>query len=170
MILNTERMTGCGEYLVDGYQVNFLYGLNDICKKFLNKDKILLELGSNNGVSTQLFSEYVNTVVSVDLVLTDNMKNVLEHNKNIMFYNMYFLDFFKQNKETFDFIYIDGSHCYEDVKTDIKNCQKILKTDGIISGHDYNSKTIGVIEATNEIFGKNNIEIFSDSSWVYKKL
>lgn len=170
MILNTERMAGCGEYLVDGYQVNFLFGLNDICKKYLNKDMTLLELGSNSGISTQLFSKYVNKVLSVDLVLTDNMKTVLKNNKNIIFYNMSFLDFFQQNKETFDFIYIDGSHNYKDVKIDINNCQRRLKPEGIVSGHDYNSKTVGVIEAVNEIFGKKNIEIFSDSSWVYKKL
>lgn len=44
---------------------------------------------------------------------------------------------FALNQIEADLIYIDGSHDYEDVKTDIKNYFKILKNGGTIFGDDY---------------------------------
>lgn len=44
--------------------------------------------------------------------------------------------FFNKNKETFDCVFIDGLHHYEQVKKDIKNSLKILNKDGIILIHD----------------------------------
>ena len=45
-------------------------------------------------------------------------------------------DFFKQNKEKFDFIFIDGLHHAEQVKKDIANALKVLSKGGIIMMHD----------------------------------
>ena len=39
--------------------------------------------------------------------------------------------------KTFDFIYIDGSHHYDNVKIDIQESKRIIKPYGIISGDDY---------------------------------
>jgi predicted O-methyltransferase YrrM len=39
--------------------------------------------------------------------------------------------------ETFDFIYIDGAHYYENVKSDIQQAKRLIKKCGIISGDDY---------------------------------
>ena len=44
--------------------------------------------------------------------------------------------FFKDNKESFDCIFIDGLHYYSQVKKDIQNSLKILNPDGIILLHD----------------------------------
>ncbi len=41
-------------------------------------------------------------------------------------------EFFAQNKETFDVIFIDGLHIYEQVHKDIVNALKVLNKDGII--------------------------------------
>ena len=46
-------------------------------------------------------------------------------------------DFFKQNTETFDFVYIDASHKKEDVANDLENSFKILNVDGVIACDDY---------------------------------
>ena len=46
--------------------------------------------------------------------------------------------FFKNNKQQFDIIFIDGLHYYEQVKRDILNSLDILKKDGIIICHDIN--------------------------------
>jgi len=45
-------------------------------------------------------------------------------------------DFFSQNNEKFDCIFIDGLHIYEQARRDILNSVKFLKTDGIIILHD----------------------------------
>jgi hypothetical protein len=44
--------------------------------------------------------------------------------------------FFKVNKDTFDIIFIDGLHVYEQVKRDILNSVKILNKNGVILIHD----------------------------------
>ena len=45
-------------------------------------------------------------------------------------------DFFIQNKDTFDFIYIDASHKKSDVASDLKESWKILNPGGIIGCDD----------------------------------
>ena len=45
-------------------------------------------------------------------------------------------DFFKQNKSTFDLIFIDGLHVYEQVLKDIENSLKVLNENGVILIHD----------------------------------
>ena len=44
--------------------------------------------------------------------------------------------FFLQNKEFFDCVFIDGLHTYDQVKKDIKNSLKFLNENGIILLHD----------------------------------
>jgi len=164
MKLDTERMTGFGAYRVDGYDVNYLFGLRDLCEDFLSKESHVLELGCNDGVSTRLFCEYTNEVTAVDINLTKKFKSLLNDSSNIKFYHLDFDLFFKKNTNKYDLIYIDGPHDYSSVKSHIENCKKIIKKHGVICGHDYHSE-VGVIEAVNESFGKENIKIYSDSSW-----
>jgi hypothetical protein len=45
-------------------------------------------------------------------------------------------DFFKITNETFDIIFIDGLHTYEQVYTDIVNSLKVLEPNGSIICHD----------------------------------
>ena len=45
-------------------------------------------------------------------------------------------DFFLTNNKTFDLVFIDGLHTYDQVKRDILNSVKFLNKDGIILVHD----------------------------------
>jgi len=166
MQLNLERMDGYGEYRVDGYQVNYLFGLNDLCQKYVKNDFSILELGVNNGVSTEIFCIYAKEVTAVDLQKTEKFGKVLSLHKNLSFFQKKFTDFYSSNTKKFDLIYIDGSHEYEEVKLDIISCLKFLNPGGMIAGHDYNSSCPGVIRAVDEKF--NEIEVFRDSSWLKK--
>ena len=47
-------------------------------------------------------------------------------------------DFFKENNETYDLIFIDADHSYDSVLKDIQNAKKFIKDDGIICGDDLN--------------------------------
>lgn len=68
-----------------------------------------------------------------------------------------------------DFVYIDGDHSYKGVKRDIKEAKKIVKEDGIISGHDYEHTKdyLGIIRAVNEEF--NTFEVIGVDWIVYRK-
>lgn len=72
----------------------------------------------------------------------------------------------KFDDDYFDFIYIDASHRYEDVKRDIQTFLPKLKKNGIMAGHDYHEeKWPGVTNAVNEVFGKPD-EVHWDTSWM----
>jgi len=165
--LKTERMKGYGPYLVDEYEVNYLYGLNDLCEKYVKNNFTILELGSNDGISTTLFSYFAEKVVSVDIHKTNNMNQVLLENNNIVFYNMSFNDFLKIDKDNkYDLIYIDGDHDFESVNRDIELYKNKIKPNGYISGHDFNSNTLGVKKAVENHFPIEKVITFSDSSWL----
>lgn len=166
--LKKERMVGFGPYLRDGYEVNYLFGLDELCQKCVTKDMVILELGVNNGVSTSLFAHYAKKVIAVDYVKTKPFDEVLKNYDNIEFYNCTFEHFLNLNKDTFDLIYIDGGHDYANVKRDISNFKNRVKEEGFISGHDCNSATPDVEKAVLEFFEKKEIQIFSDSSWLVK--
>ena len=69
----------------------------------------------------------------------------------------------------FDYVYIDGSHDYEDVKLDLELWLNKIKEGGILAGHDYNSIVAwpGVTKAIDEFVKKRNLTIVDckDSDW-----
>jgi predicted O-methyltransferase YrrM len=57
--------------------------------------------------------------------------------------------------QSLDFVFIDASHEYEDVKNDINAWFPKVKVGGVLAGHDYyenNDFAPGVKMAVNEIF------------------
>mgnify|MGYP003661029737 CR=1 FL=1 len=69
---------------------------------------------------------------------------------------------------SFDFIFIDANHTYEDVKADILAYLPKVKPTGIISGHDYCSDWPGVIQAVNELFPNANTSKEEVVWWIEK--
>lgn len=62
--------------------------------------------------------------------------------------------------ESIDFVFIDGNHEYEYVLEDITEWSKIVRSGGIVCGHDYKidpSRKYGVVEAVNEYAGQHGI-------------
>jgi hypothetical protein len=71
--------------------------------------------------------------------------------------------FLTLQNNTFDVVYIDGLHTYEQVRRDIMNYRQI--TTGVIAGRDFNPVDWpGVHRAVTEFFG-DNIQTFMDTSW-----
>lgn len=76
---------------------------------------------------------------------------------------------------SFDLVYIDACHLYEDVKRDLNDWLPKLKSGAIISGHDYDKiADFGVIEAVDEFAKDNKFEmvIFNKNGgdWALKKI
>lgn len=76
----------------------------------------------------------------------------------------------KHIHELLDFVYIDGNHSYEYVKRDICNYYPLVKTGGIIGGHDYVKHYSGVIQAANEFAKENNFALYTACPdwWIIK--
>lgn len=68
-------------------------------------------------------------------------------------------------KETAQLIYIDGSHEYDDVKSDCMNFWNLLDDGGIMFGDDISWSGVG--RAVKEVFP--NFETVDDIFWVIKK-
>lgn len=167
--LDTERMKGYGSYIVENFNVNYLYGLNDLCEKYIKKNFTILELGSNEGVSSRLFSYFAEKVVCVDFIRTESMDDTVSKHSNIIFHETSFKDFLKYDKNNeYDLIYIDGGHTFENVYEDIKLFKSKVRKGGYLSGHDCNPSTPGVRVAIESHFPNEEIILFSDSSWLIK--
>jgi hypothetical protein len=58
--------------------------------------------------------------------------------------------------KSLDFVFIDGSHKYEDVVRDIKAWLPKIKPGGILSGHDYHHTWPDVVKAVGDVLGEGN--------------
>jgi predicted O-methyltransferase YrrM len=64
-----------------------------------------------------------------------------------------------------DFVFIDASHDYNSVKRDIGAWLPKIKPGGMISGHDYNEISPGVIRAVEELFHGTH-DVYQDGVWL----
>ncbi|GAH11027.1 unnamed protein product [marine sediment metagenome] len=63
-------------------------------------------------------------------------------------------------KNPLDFIYIDNNHDYEYVKSHIVLGVQFVKPGGVVSGHDYSRKYVGLRKAVDEYSEKHHLELF----------
>ena len=163
-------------------------GLLDLIKELGdNSDKTMVEIGSFVGESTVLFAQSFKKVIAIDPFLADydpldptsylfEFKNVYDTylDRTSAYPNIQTLTMTSDaaadilNEQQFDFVYIDGLHTYEGVKTDIINYLPKVKDGGVIGGHDYTNQhehLVGVYKAVNEMFGAPD-KVFKDNSWI----
>ena len=121
----------------------------------IEKFKRVLEIGSYEGLFTcyaaSVFADVIHTVDPFDTSdkgtnmsgnVEDNFNNnvsVCPKKDKIVSHKMYSDDFFAQNEDTFDLIYVDGSHEPEDVYRDLNNSFDVCEIGGIIWVDDYSS-------------------------------
>ena len=87
-----------------------------------------LEIGCDQN---QLFSKVIiDNKIGVDPVSGGNIRKTSD-------------DFFKENINKFDIVFIDGLHTYEQVKKDILNSVNFLNENGIILVHDCMPDSLG---------------------------
>ena len=105
-----------------------------------------------------------------DFIKQTANKNLEPYKDNIVWINKKFD--YGQIPEKLDFIYIDGNHVYEFVKIHIEIADSLVKTGGIVSGHDYyhHGNFAGVGKAVDEFCNKNGFKLnTSDIDWWYIK-
>lgn len=143
----------------------------------------MIEIGSYAGESTIMFAENFKKVISIDPFINDyDMNDATCHHmeldkvfeifktntfeyKNISHLREKSDDAHKHLMDnSYDFVYIDGLHTYEQVKKDISNYLPKIKKGGYIGGHDYHPNWKGVLDAINELLVVERV--FSDTSWI----
>lgn len=106
------------------------------------KPKACLEIGCAWGVSTlaTLMGSPECSLISVDSDPTNKAISEVEANgldDRWIFGNMKSEEFWKVNRKTFDFVYVDGSHLYKDAKIDMFEGWKVLEPGGTLMMDDF---------------------------------
>jgi predicted O-methyltransferase YrrM len=162
----------------------------NIVKKFPSKSKFV-EIGSWKGKSSAFMAvEIANSYKDIDFYCVDTWKGGPDHQDRDDLHNLYetFIENMKSlenyyipmrmtsiessqkfEDKSLDFVFIDASHEYEDVKNDIIAWLPKVKTGGIIAGHDYYVDSYdyfpGVKQAVGETLGKYELE-FDQDCWI----
>ena len=121
----------------------------------VEKFKMVLEIGSYEGIfscfAAQSFADVIHTIDPFDTSdegtnVTENVESNFNYNisvcpngDKIISHKMTSDEFFENNKDQFDLIYVDGSHEPEDACRDLDNSFKVCKKDAIIWVDDYGS-------------------------------
>ena len=94
-----------------------------------------------------------------------NLKNYLDNITFVKDYSYNCVDLFSDN--TFDFIYDDGNHDYECVKQDIELYYPKVRNGGLLGGHDFGGRFLGVIKAVREFAKEKNCKVYTgrDGDW-----
>jgi predicted O-methyltransferase YrrM len=123
---------------------NFLPGLVELILHA--KPRTVIEIGSDRGVSTELFLLTTARVVAVDP--WQNESSFQEFARRCSGYPH--LEIIRQKcpealerfGAAFDLCYIDADHSYEAVRRDILACTRIVKPYGWLAGHDYHQSQV----------------------------
>lgn len=158
-----------------------------------NDGSKIVEVGCWKGKSTAYLAvEIINSKKDIKFYAVDTWQGSPEHQNNSEVINNTLYDIFLSNIEPvkdaiipikmpsieaasyfedneLDIVFIDASHYYDDVKSDILAWLPKVKSGGIIAGHDYVQSWPDVIKVVNEIFGKENLRL-QERCWVYKKI
>jgi hypothetical protein len=164
---------------------------SNIVEQFSSGSKFV-EIGCWKGKSSAYMAvEIANSQKDIEFICIDTWEGSVEHQDHKELKNLY--DIFKSNMRpvekyyksikssslnavnlfpdnSIDFVFIDASHEYEDVKNDILAWYPKVKVGGILAGHDYyvhDEFASGVKKAVNEIF--KDFEVSENCFIVRKK-
>ncbi len=190
----------CGDDL--DLVVDTVPGLIDLVREA--RPRRVLEIGSDRGVSTEVFLLLCEEVVvldpwdnfpdiscAFDHIEGDwdkadfmNMRRV--HGQQFLdrcggYPNLKIIRDYSPNAQPamaaeytgyFDMVYIDAVHEEQPVVDDVCASWPLVRKGGWIAGHDYvlaDGDANRVIPAVDFLFGKGNVKLFADSSWLIRR-
>jgi len=156
---------------------DFLYGF----VRMIKPEKVL-EIGTFEGdtaiaIAKGLQSNNFGHLTTLDIRDYGQEENIanLELNHYVQCIKSNPLEYITQTTERFDMAFIDDGHSYEDCIRDLENCNRLIKINGYILGHDI-LMINGVSLAYNAFLEKykakyHNMIIYSyDGVFILKKL
>lgn len=153
-----------------------LHMVQDIQEKAKNKST-WVEIGTHHGESAALLLgfRYIKTLHCVDTARSafsvDRLKEDIARGRCIL-HNKSSLAF-SEELPSADVVYIDGTHSYDAVKSDISAWYDKIPSGGVLAGHDYGvSSWPGVAQAVDEFLANNKeltLQKYIDSSWAIFK-
>lgn len=165
-----------------GYKEGLINFVHWIDNRIPVKDLTILEIGAWTGAGTEIFANRFKQVYCIDpwkkdekdsLTVRFNVKVAekifdkrMQRRNNVFklkgdFRN--YVNMFKEQEKYFDVVYIDMNKLFEDNVECLKSYLPL--TLKYISGHDYEIRFMGVVNAVNKVIGKPD-KIFKDKSWI----
>jgi len=135
-------------------------------EKFGNEPLIVAEIGVEDGYNAKDLQKALN-IKKFHLIDICPTEEALKMNKGNE--EWYLCPSSEANVPKCDFIYIDGSHEFKDVKIDLEKYWEFVEEGGIIAGHDI--QYLGVSKAVLEFANENKLEVhFGDRRdwWIIK--
>jgi hypothetical protein len=179
--LMPANIDNCALPIVNGFHLqrypgSILHaGLVDLIDA-LPKGLTLVEIGSFAGESTTMFALRAKAVIAVDtwsFVRGAEVEHMFDQRVRL------FSNIIKIKEDsvaaaqmfqdgTVDAVYIDASHDYHSVYSDILAWYPKIRLGGYICGHDYCTKYPGVVTAVTQCIGRIE-SVFCDGSWMKQK-
>jgi predicted O-methyltransferase YrrM len=145
---------------------NFLPGLAELIVHV--KPRSVIEIGSDRGVSTELFLLTTARVVAVDPWENENSFQAFAERcagyPHLEVIRDKCPEALERFSAEFDLCYVDADHSYESVRRDILACTRIVKPDGWLAGHDFHHQQVE--QAVRSMI--DEVIAFSDGSWLAK--
>jgi len=138
--------------LLHGNNFNFT-GIDLFSSDLTAKDEYI----PNTKFSNPLKSIYYNYIVRLDPYSKESVNRLLKKFKNnITIIKGNSNEVLKNSKKKFDYVFLDGGHKYETVKSDLNNLINVIKDKGTILCDDYNLTYAGGVKKAIEDFVKEN--------------
>lgn len=164
--------------------INSVEGLHRLVEAFFKPHFKIVEVGSFEGVSTLLFSKFVDTVYAVDCYdyKVPPTGRIPEHDQSFVIAEKLFLERTKGIKNivkirkrsvdaakdfpdrSLDAVYIDAEHDEDSVREDIKAWRPKIRFGGYLCGHDFYFPYIQKILTEEQ--GLTKVTQAPDSSWI----
>lgn len=149
------------EYAKDIHRVATRFAKN-------HKDFTALEIGAAWGFSSLAILEagakYLLSVDSNALIKTPEEIEANGYKDKWAWNFLKSEKYWAENDETFDFIYIDGSHLYDDVKNDLYEGWKRVNPGGMMSADDWDHKNNNIVDLNGE-FAKYGVSLACWEFW-----
>lgn len=158
---------------------NMTYGLVEMIQALPGHASFrVLELGSHHGVSTVEFLKHCASVHAVDRTCKPELEAATQpYAERFTFTQDETLNFLRAHSELhgqFDLVYLDDTHAFEHVCTEIKLAMDYVKPGRWLGGHDYTLRSPrgrdmdGALRAVQAMLG-NPHYVFRDTSWIFQR-
>ena len=145
-----------------------LYKINDNNFKYIGVDKFDLDKKENNEFIPSIHFKnplkqfYYRYIVKENPYSLKSVKNLLKKfDKNVfIFKGDSKIVLPKIDLNEIDYVFLDGGHSYDTVKSDLNNCKVVVENNGIVLCDDYDlSYAPGVKKAIDEFVAKEQYDI-----------
>ncbi len=96
--------------------------------------------------------------------------NTYKHKHKVIMMRMTSIDSVKHfEDESLDWVFIDANHEYRYIKENLNIWVPKVKSGGVVAGHDYGNKWVGIKRAVDEFVPKDKLHIEDHCVWWYIK-